>query len=249
VSRWLHWVPALAAPELLQRLVMQLAEDLVVPAVRAVEGLARKATSVARCVLLERAARVLCLLEALAMVRGLEPPGLRGVVETAMHVVDALLADERPHLLVLDEAHKMPDDTLEDVRLLTIADFDRQSPFLLLLAGQLALDDRLADPTHHALDQRVTTVARLAPLSPDETTEYLRVRLRAAGVDQPVFEPGAGDAIYDATSGVPRAINNVATAALIVAAARGRRVVTAQDVHDARLDRGRKPQATPQNKR
>lgn len=187
------------------------------------------------------------LTNVLAKKAGLAPARSRG--ETAMHLVDTLARDERPHLIVLDEVHKMSDDALEDVRLLTITDFDRESPFLLLLAGQPLLDDRLADPTHHALDQRITTVARLMPLSADEAAEYIDKRLRAVGVDQPLFERGAIDAICEASSGVPRRINNIATAALIVAAARKRRIVTAQDVHDARLDRGPRPTTTPRDKR
>jgi len=178
------------------------------------------------------------LINVLARKVGLAPR--RSRAETAAVLLDALLADDRGHLLVLDEAHALPDATLEDIRLLTIADFDRKSPFLLLLAGQPALDERLAEPVHHALDQRVTTVARLLPLSADETRAYIDARLRAAGAaKQPVFDDAALDALFDASTGVPRRINSLATAALIVAAARKRRVVSAQDVADARLDRGR----------
>lgn len=177
------------------------------------------------------------LVNVLARKAGLTPRRSRG--ETAMALCDALLQDERRHLLCVDEAHRLADDTLEDIRLLTIADFDRKSPFLLLLAGQPTLDDRLADPTHYALDQRITTVARLAPLAADETRAYLAQRLKAAGAKEPLFDDGAIDALFDATAGVPRRINTLATAALITAAARHRRRVTAQDVADARLDRGR----------
>lgn len=179
------------------------------------------------------------LLNVLARKAGLAPRRSRG--ETAVALAETLLEDERKHLLILDEVHDMPDATLADVRLLTIGDFDRQSPFLLLLAGQPALDERLAEPTHHALDQRITTCARLQPLSLDETREYLNLRLAAAGATskQPVFEDGAIDQIFEAAAGVPRRINNIATSALIVAASRKRRIVTDQDVHDARLDRGR----------
>lgn len=178
------------------------------------------------------------LINVLAQKVGLSPARSRG--ETAAHVAQHLLAAERRHVLVLDEAHALPDNTLEDVRLLTIADFDRKSPFLLVLAGHVSLDDRLAEPIHYALDQRVTTIARLQPLALDETREYVRQRLAVAGADnRPVFEDGAVESLFDATSGVPRRINNLATAALIVAVARGRRLVNAQDVHDARLDRGR----------
>jgi len=167
-------------------------------------------------------------------------PPRRSRAETAHVVAQHLDEDDHAHVLVVDEAHQLPDATLEDLRLLTIADFDRKSPFLLLLAGQPQLDERLALPIHYALDQRIATIARLLPLSADETRLYLATRLAHAGVgDRPVFEEGAIDAIFDASGGVPRRINNVAAGALIVAASRARRLVTSQDVADARFDRGR----------
>lgn len=178
------------------------------------------------------------LLNVLARKTGLAPRRSRG--ENALAISDKLLADDRKHLLVLDEAHLMPDDTLEDLRLLTIADFDRKSPFGLVLAGHPSLDDRLAEPTHHALDQRITTVARLAPLSHDETRDYVRLRLDAAGAKgQPTFDDDAITALFDLSTGVPRRLNRIASSAMIVAASRRKNIVAAQDVHDARLDRGR----------
>jgi type II secretory pathway predicted ATPase ExeA len=178
------------------------------------------------------------LVNVLARKAGLEPR--RSRAETAQAVCQCLLDDERRHLLVLDEAHMMPDATLDDVRLMSIADFDRKSPFVLILAGHPSLDERLAEPVHHALDQRITTVARLGPLSLDETREYVRLRLDAAGARaQPVFEDDAIAALHDASTGVPRRLNRIASAAMIVAASRKRTIVAAQDVLDARADRGR----------
>ena len=159
------------------------------------------------------------LINVLARKAGLAPR--RSRAETALAVSDSLMQDERKHILVLDEVHLMPDDTLEDVRLLSIADFDRKSPFVLVLAGHPVLDDRLAEPIHHALDQRITTIARLAPLSLDETKDYVRQRVDAAGAkNQPLFDDDAVAAIFDVSSGVPRRINRIATSAMIVAAAR-----------------------------
>lgn len=177
------------------------------------------------------------LVNMLARKLGLSPRRSRG--ETALYLTETMLTDGRRHLLAVDEAHQLRDDTLEDIRLLTITDFDRQSPFLLLLAGRPSLEDRLADPIHHALDQRITTVARLMPLSDDETRQYIERRLDAAGASRPIFDDGAVAAIHEAADGVPRRINSVSTSALIVAAARGKKLVSAQDVQDARLDRGR----------
>ena len=177
------------------------------------------------------------LVNVLARKTGVAPR--RSRAETALLIGDHLLQDERKHLLLIDEAHALPDATLEDIRLLTVADYDRQSPFVLVLAGQSALEDRLAEPVHYALDQRVTTVARLAPLAAEETREYVQRRLEAAGAKRQAFDDDAHEPLFEVSSGVPRQINGYATSALIVAAARGRRRVTAQDVHDARLDRGR----------
>lgn len=177
------------------------------------------------------------LINALSRKVGLPPRRSRS--ETATCLAHKLLEDPRDHLLVIDEAHELPDDSLEDLRLLTIADFDRKSPFLLLLGGQPLLDERLAEPIHQALDQRITTLTRLMPLSHQETQAYLDKRLQAAGANRPVFDDGAIDAIFQAAEGVPRKINNLATAALIVAASRKQRLVSTQDVHDACLDRGR----------
>jgi type II secretory pathway predicted ATPase ExeA len=178
------------------------------------------------------------LINVLARKVGLAPRRSRS--ETADLLMERMLDGERRHLLVIDEAHQLPDATLDDIRLLTIADFDRKTPFLLLLAGQPILDERLAEPVHYALDQRITTIARLLPLSQEETRDYLDTRLAAAGAKrQPVFDDDALGALFDGAAGVPRRINTLATSALIVAAARKRKLVSAQDVHDARLDRGR----------
>lgn len=179
------------------------------------------------------------LVNVLARKVGLSPR--RSRAETAAMLSEHLMSQKTQHIVILDEAHEFPDKTLDDIRLLTVADYDRKGPFLLLLAGQLPLDDRLADPSHRALDMRVTTIARLLPLSADETRQYVNTRLAAAGVKkrQPVFEPDAVDAIAQLALGIPRRINSLATSTLIVAASRDRRVVNAQDVHDAHADRGR----------
>lgn len=182
------------------------------------------------------------LVNVLARRIGHVPRRSRG--ETADALTTALLEDGRSHLVIVDEAHELPDATLQEVRLLTIADYDRKSPFLLLLAGQPLLHERLGEAVHHALDQRITTVARLQPLSADETRAYIQHRITAAGSggggnNKPLFDDGAVDAVFDVSGGIPRRINSFATGAMIVAASRKQRIVTAQDVRDSHVDRGR----------
>jgi type II secretory pathway predicted ATPase ExeA len=178
------------------------------------------------------------LVNVLARRLGLVPRRSRG--EIVDQIVTAMKEGNRPHLVIVDEAHALPDETLQEVRLLTVADFDRKSPFLLMLAGQPTLHERLGEPIHHSLDQRITTVARLQPLSAEETRNYIQYRLKAAGMgNKPLFEDGALEAIFDVSGGVPRRINGVATGAMIMAAARKQRLVNAQDIHDSHVDRGR----------
>jgi len=163
----------------------------------------------------------------------------RCTAETALALSQKLLDEHKRLLLIVDEVQEMPDTTLLDLRLLTISDFDRKSPFCLILSGQPSLQDRLAEPCHRALDQRISTFARLAPLSLDESRSYLACRLAAAGASrEPIFDYSAIQTLFDASCGVPRSLNNLATGALVVAASRNRRTVCAQDVYDARIDRG-----------
>jgi len=107
----------------------------------------------------------------------------------------------------------LPDEKLKDLRLLTISDFDRKCPFPRSLAVPTALDNLLAEPIHHDLDQRITTQARLSPLGLDENRDYLNSQLAAAGnKGKPIFEVGAVDEIINGTGGELRRINNMATA-------------------------------------
>lgn len=84
VGRWLRWVSQAADPAILQRKVLEaLGEPVLVP-VRTVANLARKARHAARLEILPRAAHVLAAFEALGAAMGLEPPGLRGVLERVL---------------------------------------------------------------------------------------------------------------------------------------------------------------------
>jgi type II secretory pathway predicted ATPase ExeA len=178
------------------------------------------------------------LVNVIARRMGITPRRSRG--ETVDDLTSSLLESEKKHIVILDEAHALPDASLQEVKLMTIADYDRKSPFLLLLAGQPILHDRLGEPVHHALDQRIITVARLHPLSLDETRTYIEHRLAAAGHNKkPLFDDGAIDAIFEFSGGLPRRINSLATGSMIVAAARKQRIVSAQDVNDSKVDRGR----------
>src|SRR3990172_8612458 len=80
---------------------------------------------------------------------------------------------DKQEILVLDEAHRLPRESLNELRLISNLDFDRTPPFTLILAGQPPLRERLAEPNLASLWQRLPLRASLSPLSDRETVDYL----------------------------------------------------------------------------
>jgi len=170
----------------------------------------------------------------LAVRYGLRPK--RSASQTAQSFLDELARSGRNEILILDEAHRLPFTTLDELRLISNLDFDRTPPFALILAGQPPLRESLAQPELASLSQRLAIRASLSPLTEQETADYLDRRLRAAGARATIFRPQAVARIFEKTRGVPRIINNLATASLMAAATAGKKHVDLQEVDDASFD-------------
>jgi len=138
----------------------------------------------------------------------------------------------RPVLLV-DEAHHLRPDVLEDLRLLTNYQMDAENRLCLLLIGQPELRRRLGMAVYEALCQRIVVRYHLGGLTRDELSSYLAHLLRLAGTELPLFEPAAVEAIFQATSGLPRKVNLLAHHALMAAALARAKTVTTEHVHAA----------------
>jgi type II secretory pathway predicted ATPase ExeA len=136
-------------------------------------------------------------------------------------------------VLIVDEAHHLRSDVLEDLRLLTNYEMDSQSRLCLVLAGHPELRRRLGMAVHEALSQRIIVRHHVLGLLPDELGAYLAHLLRRAGTELPLFEPAAVHAIHQATSGLPRKVNLLAHHALTAAALARAKVVTAEHVQAA----------------
>lgn len=142
----------------------------------------------------------------------------------------ALLAAEeqerrRRVVLILDEAHLLSPEQLEEIRLLTNAEMDSRNPFALVLVGQPTLVRRLRMGVFAALDQRIATRYQLRPMDLAESAGYLRHRLMLAGRTDPLFADDAVARLHKASLGLPRALDNLARDALIAAAADGKALV------------------------
>jgi len=143
-----------------------------------------------------------------------------------------LEAKQRP-VLIVDEAHHLRNDVLEDLRLLTNYEMDSQNRLCVLLVGLTELRRRLAMAVHESLAQRIVVRHHLAGLSRDEVPEYLTHRLRRSGCELPLFEPPAVEALFQATQGMPRKVNRLAHYALTSAALNKAKTVNTEHVQAA----------------
>jgi len=155
---------------------------------------------------------------------------------TALALIRHFRSLAKHHVVLVDEAHLLPDPCLEDLRLLTADNLDRHSPFSLVLVGQPLLRDRLAEPQHYALGQRIGVRVRLRPLNEPELALFLDRHLQAAGATAPLFEPPAVAQIFQHSRGVPRLAQNVALDAMLAAMAAGKKTVNGDAVQQAIVD-------------
>ncbi|MFL6649271.1 MAG: AAA family ATPase [Sulfurifustaceae bacterium] len=136
-------------------------------------------------------------------------------------------------VLIIDEAHKLSHDVLEQVRLLTNLETTKEKLLQILLVGQPELSALLAQPSLRQLAQRITARYNLTPLSSKETAEYVVRRLRVAGAQHSIFTRGALSAVHRVGHGTPRLVNTICDRALLGAYAHGKNRVTAAMVRRA----------------
>lgn len=136
-----------------------------------------------------------------------------------MQILERIHQNEKCTLLIIDEAHLIDPSTLTDLRLL-ISSIDEQISLKIVLCGQENLREILKRSSHADLVHRISLRFSLHALSKEQTSAYIDSRITLAGGINKIFEPEAKDLIHDYTGGVPRQINNVATACLINAASR-----------------------------
>jgi type II secretory pathway predicted ATPase ExeA len=120
-------------------------------------------------------------------------------------------------VLIVDEAHLLSPEQLEQLRLLTNTDMDSRSSLGLILLGQPTLRRRLKQGHFAALDQRISLRFHVDGLPLDETAAYIAHHLTLAGRSDPLFSDDATALIHATSRGIPRAINNLAVQALIAA--------------------------------
>ena len=133
-----------------------------------------------------------------------------------------LYAAGRQVVVLIDEAHAMPVETLEEIRLLSNLESKRHKLLQIVLFGQQELDEVLGTPQMRQLKDRIVHSFRLEPLVRSDVGTYLMFRMRHAGYKGPdLFADGAIRLISEASEGLTRRINILADKALLAAFADG----------------------------
>jgi general secretion pathway protein A len=124
-------------------------------------------------------------------------------------------SDRKKALLIIDEAQRLNQRLLEQIRLLT--NIERQDAKLLniFLVGQNELHELILDERNKALRQRIAVHYNIEPLTESETLDYIKHRLSVAGSEEEIFSPDAISEIFLFSKGYPRLINNICDRALL----------------------------------
>src|SRR5579863_10200772 len=158
---------------------------------------------------------------------------LKDLVDILSHYLLRAHSAGRRVVLVVDEAQNLAPAVLEQVRLLTNLETNTQKLLQIILIGQPELRELLGRNELRQLAQRITGRYHLSPLSRDETTAYVRHRLRVAGATTDNFSPQALNEVFRLAQGVPRVINVICDRSLLGAYSLDRHRVTAPLVRNA----------------
>ncbi|MDT3324820.1 MAG: AAA family ATPase [Bacillota bacterium] len=120
-------------------------------------------------------------------------------------------------VIMLDEVQMLSNSILEDLRLLFSFNMDSENPYILILSGQTQLRNKLHLSINAPLKQRIAIKYNMEGMKKDELPEFLLSRLKIAGKNENIFTQSAIDAIYSNSKGIPRLVNNLATASLMYA--------------------------------
>jgi general secretion pathway protein A len=157
--------------------------------------------------------------------------------KTFMDFLIKQYAANRRTILIIDEAQNMGPQALEELRMLSNVNSEKDQVLQVILAGQPGLRDNLRDPRLEQFAQRVAVDYNLEPLSLEETREYIRHRLNIAGGTPDTFDDEACEAVFRYSGGIPRLTNLLCDTALVYGYAEQTPRISARLVEDVARDK------------
>ena len=140
-------------------------------------------------------------------------------------------------VLIVDEAQNMDPDALEELRMFSNINADKDQVLQLVLVGQPELRTTLNRVELRQFSQRVASSYHLEPFSREEAQQYIEHRMLKAGGDPEIFEPGARDVVWFHSRGIPRIINTLCEFALVYGFAEEARSISRNLMEDVVRDR------------
>lgn len=180
------------------------------------------------------------LLRAIAAEMNIEYPrhtGQNGLINLINDFLINSATNGKKMVLIIDEAQSMSIETLEALRLITNLETEKQKLLQIVLFGQPELDEQLQNKAIRQLRQRITFSYALKPLTVQNVADYIKHRLRVAGMGNiSIFSGAAIRAMHYYSRGIPRLINILANKAMLSAFGKGHSAIGVKHVYLAALD-------------
>ncbi|NJD91366.1 MAG: AAA family ATPase [Geobacter sp.] len=138
--------------------------------------------------------------------------------------------------IIVDEAQDLPVETLEELRLLSNLETDKEKLLQIILVGQPELAVKINSDQLKQLGQRITVRSTLLPLKRAETADYINARLIKAGASAALLDINARNAIHRFSRGIPRMINIIAARSIMAAYLKGSSLVSKKHVLIGEID-------------
>jgi type II secretory pathway predicted ATPase ExeA len=142
----------------------------------------------------------------------------------------------RRTILIFDEAQNLSRESLEELRMFTNINSNKDELLQIVLVGQPELRDIIRRPDMTQLAQRISSSFHLPAMGLATVHSYISHRLRVAGATEPIFAEAAMDLIHEVTRGVPRLVNQLCDLSLVYAFTKGERVVPRDTVKEVLAD-------------
>ncbi|MBB5224411.1 type II secretory pathway predicted ATPase ExeA [Amaricoccus macauensis] len=182
------------------------------------------------------------LLHWVLMALGVQTDGSATYVQLFAQFQDFLIeeyAAGRRTMLIFDEAQNLSVETLEELRMFSNINADKDELIQLVLVGQPELRDLIAQPRLVQFAQRVAAEYHLPAMPADSVSAYINHRLKIAGATREIFTPAACECVHLASKGVPRLINQICDYGLVYAFTDGLDTVDAGVIEQVVTDRRR----------
>ncbi len=149
-----------------------------------------------------------------------------------LQILERIKKNDTETVIIIDEAHLISIQTLIDLRLLISTGMDPGLPLKIIFSGQESLTVQLKRASLADLVNRISVRYHIKPLTRDQSIAYIDHRLKCAGAIDRLITSDAKSLIHDYAGGVPRPINNIATACLIHAASKNITVINESIVNE-----------------